>query len=769
MKYIDNDVLYNNVLSGNVSIGIGGPLTAKTKYQVDENGNIIHRNSDYLVNAIDIHWGDVTIGEKTIISTSDLLKWVLSIKEEVQRDRKELNKLIEIFNETYSCLNKDGQKSYLKLKNDFRLEEGNVARYIDVDGNIIDNFLPIYQEDLQAFNIHNMAPYNAIAIGIYENESSTTPKGYVLLGNLKKEFGTRLYRVGLCSDIHYNDNDSDPNISNDDGTEYYGDTINFLKFYSNKNNVNFIATSGDISTDSMHHCMNFMYLLRTHCPNLNFYSCYGNHDYAAANYNPTQIINDDGFGFGDMTRIQYWNKLMVGEKTEYEIHHYDDDIQSKGYASYWFEVPIVNGKSDIYIFLSVDYGVTNETQFAGMSRAQLELDYNDENVIQIANYLNESLENRNEDRKQYDYQIYDSGVLIWFKNLLERFNNKRIFVFTHKFFIHKAGNNNSGWGMNYSEDDWRVSRFDQNHSSYCLCGLQFEFLNKLNNTYKNTIWFTGHSHYSWLWQQRDPDINITNKEYEYVDPQDEEYRTNPEKRYLRKYHFNDEQTISETGYNVHIPSTCRPIRKDALSYDIAGETSEGALMDVYEDYVDIRGVCFKNKNSEASYTPISPEYVFVDIYKSNYDPNQSVTQNEEYNTIVTFTNNTQRFYIDFQAIKNSLTNYCQISDLKIIDGNGGDVTEELLGYENPKIGIFGDDHIYHLRSCNANKTYDGNYNKTGLEIACSSSFNVTTISHIDFPITLYMNISIRNLEYREENYINKYFPISQYRIPIKAN
>ena len=144
------------------------------------------------------------------------MKWVLSIKEEVQRDRKELNKLIEIFNETYSCLNKDGQKSYLKLKNNFKLEEGNVARYIDVDGNIIDNFLPIYQEDLQAFNIHNMAPYNAIAIGIYEDESSTTPKGYVLLGNLKKEFGTRLYRVGLCSDIHYNDSDSDPNISNDD-------------------------------------------------------------------------------------------------------------------------------------------------------------------------------------------------------------------------------------------------------------------------------------------------------------------------------------------------------------------------------------------------------------------------------------------------------------------------------------------------------------------------------------------------------------------------
>ena len=76
MKYIDNDVLYNNVLSGNVSIGIGGPLTAKTKYQVDENGNIMHRNSDYLVNAIDIHWGGITVDDKTINDTCELINWI---------------------------------------------------------------------------------------------------------------------------------------------------------------------------------------------------------------------------------------------------------------------------------------------------------------------------------------------------------------------------------------------------------------------------------------------------------------------------------------------------------------------------------------------------------------------------------------------------------------------------------------------------------------------------------------------------------------------
>ena len=55
MIYSKDNVTFNNVLTSVVSVGTRGPLTAKTKYRVDENGNIVHRDSDYLVNAIDIH------------------------------------------------------------------------------------------------------------------------------------------------------------------------------------------------------------------------------------------------------------------------------------------------------------------------------------------------------------------------------------------------------------------------------------------------------------------------------------------------------------------------------------------------------------------------------------------------------------------------------------------------------------------------------------------------------------------------------------------
>ena len=76
MIYSKDNVTFNNVLTSVVSVGTGGPLTAKTKYRVDENGNIVHRDSDYLVNAIDIHWGGITVDDKTINDTCELINWI---------------------------------------------------------------------------------------------------------------------------------------------------------------------------------------------------------------------------------------------------------------------------------------------------------------------------------------------------------------------------------------------------------------------------------------------------------------------------------------------------------------------------------------------------------------------------------------------------------------------------------------------------------------------------------------------------------------------
>ena len=61
--------------------------------------------------------------------------------------------------------------------------------------------------------------------------------------------------------------------------------------------------------------------------------------------------------------------------------------------------------------------------------------------------------------------------------------------------------------------------------------------------------------------------------------------------YLRK----SNEPISKSGFNVHIPSTCRPLRINQW-YDVAGQDSEGAILDIYEDYVDVRGIVFKEES-----------------------------------------------------------------------------------------------------------------------------------------------------------------------------
>ena len=76
MKYKENNIQFNNVLESNFFIGGSGPLTCNKYYKKNIDGTIRHTNTDYLVNAIDIHWGGVTINNKTINSTSDLLGFI---------------------------------------------------------------------------------------------------------------------------------------------------------------------------------------------------------------------------------------------------------------------------------------------------------------------------------------------------------------------------------------------------------------------------------------------------------------------------------------------------------------------------------------------------------------------------------------------------------------------------------------------------------------------------------------------------------------------
>ena len=93
-----------------------------------------------------------------------------------------------------------------------------------------------------------------------------------------------------------------------------------------------------------------------------------------------------------------------------------------------------------------------------------------------------------------------------------------------------------------------------------IAGAQLNTLQVMCDRYKNSIWFSGHSHRKWSLQQYEDKANI--------------YR-NP-----------------ESGWSVHIPSCAKPIDSDGTSREDRYAQSEGTVINVYENHIDILGVDF---------------------------------------------------------------------------------------------------------------------------------------------------------------------------------
>ena len=158
--------------------------------------------------------------------------------------------------------------------------------------------------------------------------------------------------------------------------------------------------------------------------------------------------------------------------------------------------------------------------------------------------------------------------ITWLGDKLEEYRNERCFVFTHLFFPDKAGNMN---GV-YPESNW-------------LGGVQLEKLEKLCDRYINALWFSGHSHWKWALQKFQDRANI-----------------------YREY---DTKNNPSCGWCVHVPSCAQPIDSDGSTRVGKNYESEGAIVDVYENYVDIRGVDFKNNK----YLPIATYRLNTALYE----------------------------------------------------------------------------------------------------------------------------------------------------------
>lgn len=165
-------------------------------------------------------------------------------------------------------------------------------------------------------------------------------------------------------------------------------------------------------------------------------------------------------------------------------------------------------------------------------------------------------------RYEFTSNTYLDADITWLGNKLEAYKTDRCFVITHMFFPDASGN----FQQIYPSGNW-------------LSGNQLTSLKTLRANYPRVIWMNGHSHWKWYLQQYEAQANVW--------PVTNDGRT--------------------TAWCLHIPSCASPIDSNVGNSSLSSNRvsmsgqSEGAIIDVYEDYVDVRAISFKDAN-DTTYT-----------------------------------------------------------------------------------------------------------------------------------------------------------------------
>lgn len=232
---------------------------------------------------------------------------------------------------------------------------------------------------------------------------------------------------------------------------------------------------------------------------------------------------------------------------------------------------------------------------------------------------------------------YNTSNLLWLRSKLETYRNERCFVITHLFFPEESGNL---LGI-YPESNW-------------LKGSQLNELKEMRGRYRNSIWFSGHSHWMWSLQQFEDIANI------YKNP--------------------------SAGWSVHIPSCAKPSDSDGVPGSSSARQekvglSEGAVINVYENHIDVLGVDFITGKylpvatyrldttlEEVEETPVDDTYLKAEdfsYYKGS--TNMSVTDVEGipgYIDVI-FNENGQGYFVKNSTFTSGVESPDQIFDLDI--------------------------------------------------------------------------------------------------------
>lgn len=161
---------------------------------------------------------------------------------------------------------------------------------------------------------------------------------------------------------------------------------------------------------------------------------------------------------------------------------------------------------------------------------------------------------------------YTQADLDWLDAKLTEYQNDRTFVIMHLFWADGAGN----FKERYPASNW-------------YGGALKTAMRAIRAKHPNVIWLSGHSHWKWYLQKYQADANI--------------------------------KRLPDGCWTAHAPSCANPIDSIPSDAEATGWTrqtvsagSEGAVIDVYEDCIDFRGIVFKeasiNGPNDSSYTDL---------------------------------------------------------------------------------------------------------------------------------------------------------------------
>ena len=480
----------------------------------------------------------------------------------------------------------------------------------------------------------NVAPYAASQIGVYNSNGERV--GSIPLGTFKPDYGERLYRFGVISDVH---NETDQTSENQN------DLRNALNFFNQKEDIEFTCITGDLTQ--------YSYSSGDLTTEMTLYQA----NLAAIN-NSTPVYPTTGNHDCPQSR--------------------DVDIDTfKSYA----------GISDLFTSdATYSYEVTKTHTTLG-------------GVTVTDHFLFLGMR-----RYEFTSSTYLDADITWLGNKLEAYKNDRCFIFTHMFFPDAAGNFQSI----YPSGNW-------------LSGTQLDNLKTLRGNYPRVIWFSGHSHWKWYLQAAEAQANV--------------WPTS-----------NVGRTIA---WCVHIPSCASPIDSSVCNSSLSSTRvsmsgqSEGAIVDVYEDYVDIRAIEFKGQNDSdyvTRYLPIAQYRLYTAPEVSSggeddgyiYLTSSMVRENPNKMSGVTFSvdDTTHDLVLDFDAISQGIL----INDGNITTSSVCRIYFDSItfsdGSTNPlKIGFYGTDAQYHITSGDS----DMDVTAAGIQFNTSSSY---TANGGTLPITV---------------------------------